>query len=59
MVEFASTPETVEHKGMIALVAAVLLGCALGGYAIHDQRAADGCAERNAASDWRLDGQGE
>ena len=48
MVEFASTPETVEHKGMIALVAAVVLGCGLGGYAIHEHRAAQDLAATNA-----------
>jgi hypothetical protein len=48
MVEFASTPETVEHKGMIALVAAVVLGCGLGGYAIHKHRAAQDLAATNA-----------
>lgn len=48
MVEFASSPETVEHKGMIALVAVVLLGCGLGGYAIHEYRTAQDLAATNA-----------
>ncbi len=48
MVEFASSPETVEHKGMIALVAVVVLGCGLGGYAIHEHRAAQDLAATNA-----------
>ncbi len=48
MVEFASSPVTVEHKGMIALVAAVVLGCGLGGYAIHEHRAAQDLATTNA-----------
>ncbi len=48
MVEFASTPVMVEHKGMIALVAVVVLGGALGGYAIHEHRAAQDLAATNA-----------
>ena len=48
MVEFASSPVSVEHKGMIALVAVVVLGCGLGGYAIHEHSAAQDLAATNA-----------
>jgi hypothetical protein len=48
MAEFASLPETVAHKGMIALVAVVVLGGTLGGYAIHEHRAAQDLAAQNA-----------
>ncbi len=48
MVEFASSPVSVEHKGMIALVAVVVLGCGLGGYAIHEHNAAQDLAATNA-----------
>jgi hypothetical protein len=48
MVEFASLPESVAHKGMAALAAVVVLGGTLGGYAIHEHRAAQNLAAENA-----------
>lgn len=48
MVEFASLPERVAHKGMAAIAAAVVLGCALVGYAIHEHRTAQDLAAQNA-----------
>jgi len=46
--EFASLPESVAHKGMAALAAVVVLGGILGGYAIHEHRAAQSLAAENA-----------
>ena len=48
MAEFASLPETVAHKGMIALAAVVVLGGALVGYAFHEHSAAQDLATENA-----------
>jgi hypothetical protein len=48
MVEFASLPESVAHKGLAALAAVVVLGGALGGYAIHEHSAAQNLAAENA-----------
>jgi len=48
MVEFASLPESVAHKAMGALAAVVVLGGTLGGYAIHEHRAAQTLAAENA-----------
>ncbi|HEV2486753.1 MAG TPA: hypothetical protein VGT08_14580 [Terracidiphilus sp.] len=48
MVEFASLPESVAHKGMAALAAVVVLGGTLGGYAIHEHRVAQNLAAQNA-----------
>jgi hypothetical protein len=48
MVEFASLPESVAHKGMAALAAVVVLGGTLGGYAIHEHRAAQDLEAKNA-----------
>ena len=48
MVEFASLPEGVAHKGMALIAGIVVLGGALGGYAIHEHRAAQDLAAQNA-----------
>jgi len=48
MVEFASLPESVAHKAMAGIAAVIVLGGALGGYAIHEHRAAQTLAAENA-----------
>jgi F0F1-type ATP synthase membrane subunit c/vacuolar-type H+-ATPase subunit K len=48
MAEFSSLPERVAHKGMIAIGGAVILGCALVGYAFHEHESAQDLAEQNA-----------
>ena len=48
MAEFSSLPERVAHKGMIAIGGAVVLGCALVGYAVHEHESAQDLAEQNA-----------
>jgi hypothetical protein len=47
MVEFASLPEAVAHKSIAAFAAMLALGGALGGYAIHEHRAAQNLAAQN------------
>jgi hypothetical protein len=48
MAEFASLPERVAHKGMIALASVVVLGGALIGYAVHEHSTAQDLAAQNA-----------
>jgi hypothetical protein len=47
MVEFASLPQGVAHKSMAIYAAIVVLGGTLGGYAIHEHRAAQSLAAEN------------
>ncbi len=47
MVEFASLPQGVAHKGIAIYAAIVALGGTLGGYAIHEHRAAQTLAADN------------
>jgi hypothetical protein len=47
MVEFASLPEAVAHKTIVAFAAMLALGGALGGYAIHEHNAAQSLAAQN------------
>lgn len=48
MAEFASLPERVAHKGMIAIAGVFVLGAALVGYAVHEHNAAQDLEARNA-----------
>jgi hypothetical protein len=47
MVEFASLPQGVAHKSIAVYAVIVALGGALGGYAIHEHRAAQSFAAEN------------
>jgi len=47
MVEFASLPQGVAHKGIAVYAAIVALGGALGGYAIHEHHAAQNLTADN------------
>jgi hypothetical protein len=48
MAEFASLPERVAHKGMIAIAGVFVLGAALIGYAVHERSTAQDLAAENA-----------
>lgn len=54
MVEFASLPQEVAYKRIAAYAAVVVLGGALGGYAIHEHSAAQKLATENAQANASL-----
>lgn len=47
MVEFASLPQAVAHKGVVAFAAILALGGVVGGYAVHEHRVAQSLAAEN------------
>jgi hypothetical protein len=54
MVEFASLPQGVAHKSMAIYAAIVVLGGAVGGYAIHEHNAAQNLAAENVQANAAL-----